>query len=64
MKETIIGGFLFLSGCILFSCCMLYTAFEGCVPSDVRGEKLMAVFLLVVGAGIMTYSALKDRRDK
>ena len=65
MKKTIIGGFLFLGGCIIFSCCMLYVAFEGCVPSDVQVEKLFSVFLLVLGVGLMVYSSiLKDNHDK
>ena len=63
MKKTIMGGLLFLGGCIVFSCCKLYVAFEGRSPHGVQGEKLISVFLMVIGAGLMVYSLLKERHD-
>lgn len=64
MKKVIVGACLFLSGSIIFSFCMLYPAFQGCVPSDVQGEKLLSIILLIAGGCLMGYSLLKDNRGK
>ncbi len=63
MKHTIIGGFLVLGGCIIFSCCTLYLAFQGRIPSDVQGEKLLSIILMIAGVGLMVYGGLNGKPD-
>lgn len=64
MKNIIAGASLFLSGCIIFSFCILYSAFQGCVPSDVQGERVFSIILLVVGGCLMGYELLKGKLGK
>ena len=64
MKNTVIGAALFLAGSIIFSACILYVAFEGCVPSEVQGEKLLSIVMLILGGCIMGYELLKSKKDK
>lgn len=64
MKKIIVGACLFLSGSIIFSFCLLYTAFEGCVPSEIQGERFLAIVLLITGGCLMGYDLLKGREDK
>ena len=64
MKKTIAGACLFLSGSIILSVCILYPAFQGCVPTDVQGEKFLSIILLIAGGCLMGYDLLKDRQGK
>lgn len=63
MKNVVIGAVLFLAGSIIFSACMLYGAFEGCVPSEVRGENLLSIVMLILGAFLMGYELLRSKKD-
>lgn len=59
MKNIIIGACLFLAGSLIFSACIIYTAFDGCIPSEVLAERLLSVIMLVLGACLMAYEAYK-----
>lgn len=64
MKRTIIGACLFLAGSILFAACTIYPAFEGCVPSEVFGEKLLSIAMLVLGGCLLAYEFYKSFANK
>lgn len=64
VKRTIIGACLFLAGSILFAACMIYPAFEGCVPSEVFGEKLLSIAMLVMGGCLLAYEFYKSFANK
>ena len=55
MKQIVTGGIFFLGGCILFAACMICTAFDGVVPSDVQSEQFLAILLMIVGAAILIH---------
>ena len=64
VKRTIIGACLFLAGSILFAACTIYPAFEGCVPSEVFGEKLLSIAMLVLGGCLLAYEFYKSFANK
>ena len=64
VKRTIIGACLFLAGSILFAACTIYPAFEGCVPSEVFGETLISIAMLVLGACALAYEFYNSFANK
>lgn len=64
VKRTIIGACLFLAGSILFAACTIYPAFEGCVPSEVFGEKLISIAMLVLGGCLLAHEFYKSFANK
>ena len=60
MKQILIGGFLFLGGCIIFAACLICPCFEGVVPSQVQGEKILSVLLMGIGIVSMAWDFLKQ----
>lgn len=64
VKRTIIGACLFLAGSILFAACMIYPAFEGRVHSEVFGEKLISIAMLVLGACALAYEFYNSFANK
>lgn len=43
---------------------MIYPAFEGCVPSEVFGEKLLSIAMLVLGGCLLAYEFYKSFANK
>ena len=64
MKNTMIGACLFLAGSIIFAACILYPAFEGCVPSEVFGERLLSIAMLMIGGCLLAYESYKSFTNK
>ena len=64
MKNTIIGACLFLAGSIIFAACIIYPAFEGCVPSEVFGERLLSIAMLIVGGCLLALEFYRSFADK
>ena len=64
MKNTIIGACLFLAGSIIFAACIIYPSFEGCVPSEVFGERLLSIAMLIIGGCLLAYELYKSFTNK
>ena len=43
---------------------MIYPAFEGCVPSEVFGEKLISIAMLVLGGCLLAYEFYNSFANK
>ena len=64
MKRTIIGACLFLAGSMVFAAWRIYPAFEGGGPSEVFGEKLISIAMLVLGGCLLAYEFYNSFANK
>ena len=61
MKRVLAGSSLFVSGSIIFAACTICASFEGVVPSEVQGERLMAGLLMIAGIVVMIWGVCCEK---
>lgn len=62
MKRIIAGSAFLVSGSVLLAACKLCVSLEGVVPSDIRGEQILAWVFLLTGLTLMAWEALGKKQ--